>query len=580
MLLLHKLVVLLESLSLSVSSIPSTGLIHTAPAAHKVAPTFKIAAAVLPPTAVLFTWAILSSHHDAPRLIPATTLQVADHHNTLYPSVTFALVCSSGSYDGLDEGLRLVTGRCDVPYFFESPKPIAAKPSILAWPTCSLAAYDGPDLALRQENGVCDFHLPIFLPEPVPDAQTAHATLLLRMLGSLPSDPHQAIGHLSDRLRYIGYLLRAHRAYSIWQSQTRFSSCHSCTRYLGLAYTVPLRQGPSIQTTCWFVQTRILFASSSGLARDGAPNDRSRHQTQVSLIWLLVHVVEPISLLRLSTESLHTKVGWTPVLPLPQHLHRPVQLILVLVFVSSFYIDCRRLQVSLFSNTFTVTYIIYQPNFRTVIARRAYKARISSGTIVRLSFHFITSHYLPFFPNAQVENPTRSEHVPSTNEVDVCPEEAPWSTSQATEWCRTERSSLTWPEEQDATSYGRGPPLPPDKEKIRRSKADFLLASSLFSLMNNLLSFAPVHQSLLLSSLHGLLHFKPSMLSSSLISEYLASQSIPRSFLDVSELILHGWRRQNSLYHSIQLISTHLVRLFPAYTHSSYLVSVSNLSLI
>jgi len=91
-----------------------------------------------------------------------------------------------------------------IPSNLQSPKPIAAKPS-----TCSLAAYDGPDLALRQENGVCDFDLPIFLPEPVPDAQTAHATLLLRVLGSLPSDPHQVIGHLSDRLRYSGCLLRA-----------------------------------------------------------------------------------------------------------------------------------------------------------------------------------------------------------------------------------------------------------------------------------------------------------------------------------------------------------------------------------
>jgi len=208
MLLLNKLVVLLESLRLSV---PATGFILTGPTARKVsqlsAPGYKVAAAILPPTVVLVTWAVLSSHHETPRLLPATTLQVADIDN-IHPSVTFAPVCSTDSYDGPDEGLRRVAGRCDVRFFFESPKPIPEKPSIMVWPTCSLAAYYGPDLALRQENGVCDFDLPIFLPAPVPDAQTSHATLFFRVLDSLPSDPHQVVAHLSDRLRSLDCFLR------------------------------------------------------------------------------------------------------------------------------------------------------------------------------------------------------------------------------------------------------------------------------------------------------------------------------------------------------------------------------------
>jgi len=126
------------------------------------------------------------------------------------------------------------------------------------------------------------------------------------------------------------------------------------------------------------------------------------------------------------------KVDWTSVLPLPQHLPRPVQLILVLVFVSSFYIDYQQLQVSLCSNTFSHLYHLstkfQNRNRETSLQGADIKLH---GTIVRLSFHFITSHCLPFFLNAQVENPTRSEHVPSTNEVDVCPEEATWSTSPA-----------------------------------------------------------------------------------------------------------------------------------------------------
>ena len=111
-----------------------------------------------------------------------------------------------GSYDGPGGRLRLAAGRCDVPYFIQPPKPIPVKPS-----TCSLARYDGMDLAIRREDGVCNPEFPIFLldlptPRHTRDAQ-ACATLV-RVPGSLPSDPHQVADHLSDRLCYLGCLFR------------------------------------------------------------------------------------------------------------------------------------------------------------------------------------------------------------------------------------------------------------------------------------------------------------------------------------------------------------------------------------
>jgi len=348
MLLLNKLVVLLESLRLSV---PTTSFILTAPTGRKAsalsAPAYKVAAALLPPTVVLVTWAVLSSHRDAPRPLPATRLQVADIDNTLYPSVTFAPVCSIDSYDGPDEGLRRVAGRCDVRFFFESPKPIPAKP-----PTCSLAAY-GPDLALRRENGVCDFNLPIFLPEPGPDAQTAHVTLFFRVLDSLPSDPHQVMAHLSDRLRSLSLFLRDWPTVHALFGKVRF-----------VLNLVAVAVGTSVShiRSVFDVQAfkHLLLGHGYSPLQAQLLLETARQTTDLVLklrsgsSGVLFHVVEQIFLLCPSSESieaLHAKVDWIVILPL---LRRLAQLLLALVLVISFYVGYRRLQVThSFFNTFS-----------------------------------------------------------------------------------------------------------------------------------------------------------------------------------------------------------------------------------
>ena len=204
----HKLIIFLGSLRLPLLSIPSPSLIQTGETVHRVsppsAPGYKVAVAALPSTVVLLTWAVLSSHRDLPPpLLATTSLEVADHDDSpLYPSFPFAPTCSTGSYDGPDESLWLVNGKCDNPYFVESPKPILVKPSTLAWPTCSLAAYDGTDFAI---HGAWDPEFPFFpldlsTPRHPLDAQTARTTLLLCVPGSLASDPCHMIDHLSDRI--------------------------------------------------------------------------------------------------------------------------------------------------------------------------------------------------------------------------------------------------------------------------------------------------------------------------------------------------------------------------------------------
>ena len=372
MLLLNKLVVLLESLRLSV---PTTGFILTAPTAHKVsrlsAPGYKVAAAILPPTVVLVTWAVLSSHHDAPRPLPATTLQVANHDDLLHP-VTFGPVCSIDSYDGPDEGLRRVTGRCDVPYFFESPKPIAAKPPILAWPTCTVAAYDGADVTLRRENGICDVQIPIFRPQlPTPqdtlDARTTHANLLVRALRSLPSDPHQAIANLSDRLHTLGCFPRVP-----WNSllldldwpivYTQFGEVGLTLHLVTVAVGASVSYIQSLNVQAF----KHLFFGHEYFSLLAQVSLESTHQTSGLAVEFgcgfsgyLLCGVEQISLLcplSESIEALHAKVDWIVILPL---LHRLAQLFLALVLVISFYVGYWRLWVSRSFFNPVVAYIIY-----------------------------------------------------------------------------------------------------------------------------------------------------------------------------------------------------------------------------
>ena len=268
-------------------------------------PGYKVAAAVLPSTVVLLTWAVLSSHRDPPSSLLATTSGVADHDDSLLHSpFTFAPICSTGSYDGPDESLQFVNGKCDIPYFVESPKPILVMPSTLAWPTCGLAAYNGTDLAIRPEDGTCDsefllFPLDLSTPRHSLDARTACTTLLLRVPGFLPSDTGQLIEaqtfkHLADSF--------GHEYCSLLTQDLPEMTCQTIGLIITLGYGL------------------------SGFLLD------------------IVRQIPPLCPPSKLAEVLRTKVDWVVILPL---LHRLVQLFLGVAI--SFYVGNRRLQVSLWS---------------------------------------------------------------------------------------------------------------------------------------------------------------------------------------------------------------------------------------
>ena len=347
--LFHNLIILLESLCLSISSVPNTGLIQTGPAAHKPshlsAPGYKVAAAVLPPT-VLLTWAVSSLRRDMSPPIPVTTPPVADHDD-FQPLVTFAPVCSAGSYDGPDEMLRLVTGQCDIPYFVQSTKPNPVKPPTSTWPTCSLTAYDGPDLALHREDGICDVEIPIFQPAPQ-DTQDAQK----RVLASLPLDPYQVI----DRLRYLG-----RRFLVLWDtvySDLDWPVMHALFDKIDVVFhLVTLAVGTSV-SHIWFLFDKAqafkpfvdLFGHEYCSLLAQALLEMARQMSGLIIelgcgfSGFFLDVVGQISLVCLKSKLmnvLYAKVDWAAVLPLPR---RPVQLFLV--FVITFLVGCGRLRVS------------------------------------------------------------------------------------------------------------------------------------------------------------------------------------------------------------------------------------------
>ena len=111
----------------------------------------------------------------------------------------------------------------------------------------------------------------------------------------------------------------------------------------------------------------------------------------------LLGIVEQISLLLTeSIGALRAKVDWILILPL---LRRLGQLFLVLAILS--YAGYRRLRVSLFFSYFYRH--LYCLSLK--LKRRDHKIGLQGpdttvhGTMVRLSFHFITFDCLPFFPN-------------------------------------------------------------------------------------------------------------------------------------------------------------------------------------
>ena len=369
------------------------------------APRFRVAAALLPPTVVIVTWAVLSSHREA-YLRPHCRWQTSTT-----PSATLR------SPSLLDRFVRRPRRRTAHRHWaLRCPllRPVArahhCEPSTLAWPTCSVAAYDGADLTLRREDGICDVKNTIFHPEPPApqytlDATTTHPAILFRALHSLRLDPHQVIGHLSDHLRYIACLLRVLSdsllLYLDWPI------VH--TLFGNVLHLVAVAVGTSvshIHDAQVFRHLVDLFGNEYSPLQAQLLLETARQMTDpitklgCLLSGFLVHVVELISRLRLSTES---KVDWTPVLPLPQHWRRPIQLILVLVWVSSFYMDYRQLWVSRsFFNTFSLLHF-YQLKHQRCDRKTGTQGADAKvhGTTVRLSFHVVTFHCLPFLPNTE-----------------------------------------------------------------------------------------------------------------------------------------------------------------------------------
>ena len=134
-----------------------------------------------------------------------------------------------------------------------------------------------------------------------------------------------------------------------------------------------------------------------------------------------------------------------------------------------------------------------------------------------------------------------------------------------------------WPEGQDAEPHGCGPPLPPGKEKIPSSKS---LASSLFAHAESscLYLFTKSYYSLRSVAVLSLSVQTPIYgLLSCLRLSYLSL--LAALFVDASDIDFAWMAHFLYILLSIRLLvlSTHLVRLSLVYTHSSYLVSVSNL---